>query len=226
MSSAKMPEPTRLALPPAFRTCIMAGKKAQETPARIGPRPLPGVIALAQALWLSLPLGWGILSGGSPLSKPAEELLPGPARARRKKLLKQFEKIRASSPEAEADFLNDLAAYGQEQYSLFLDGLTRYRHSDIQRYVKEPPVIWQVGAARLLDYGGKAGGPAGFVVPSLVNRYHILDLNKSQSFLKALSARGFRPLLLDWGVPGEAERDFAVDDYMEQRLLPAFARAV
>ena len=73
------------------------------------------------------------------------------------------------------------------------------------------PVLWREGASRLLDYGkGQEDAPVVFVIPSLVNRYHILDLDGSQSFLRDLSKRGFRPLLLDWGSPAEDEKDFAV----------------
>jgi polyhydroxyalkanoate synthase len=35
-----------------------------------------------------------------------------------------------------------------------------------------------------------------------------------------LAGNGFRPLVVDWGTPGEDEKDFTLDDYVMQRLVP------
>jgi len=43
------------------------------------------------------------------------------------------------------------------------------------------------------------------VVPSLVNRYYVLDLLAERSFLSYLAGRGLRPLVVDWGSPGAGE---------------------
>ncbi|MEX0922509.1 MAG: alpha/beta fold hydrolase [Rhodovibrionaceae bacterium] len=58
-------------------------------------------------------------------------------------------------------------------------------------------------------------------MPSLINRAYILDLRERQSFLRWLAGHGFRPLLLDWGAPGEAERGFTLTDYIAGRLSAA-----
>ena len=108
--------------------------------------------------------------------------------------------------------------------SEFCAGLRRYQASDHVRTLKDPPVIWRRGAARLLDYGPEDGAPV-FVSPSLINRPHILDLDEDASLLRHLSVAGMRPLLLDWGAPGREERGFTLTDYVEQRLAPAFAYA-
>ncbi len=59
------------------------------------------------------------------------------------------------------------------------------------------------------------------VIPSLINRYHVLDMDKQQSFIRALADAGFRPLLIDWDVPGKDEANFTFDDYLAKRLFPA-----
>lgn len=104
------------------------------------------------------------------------------------------------------------------------DGLRRYQNSEARRDLPEPPTIWRRGAARLLDYGPEGGAPV-FVSPSLINRPHILDLDRGASLLRHLSESGLRPLMLDWGDPGPEERRFNLDDYVGHRLLPAFAHA-
>lgn len=39
--------------------------------------------------------------------------------------------------------------------------------------------------------------------------------------MRYLAAQGLRPLLLDWGTPGDVERGFNLDAYTRDRLLPA-----
>ena len=55
-------------------------------------------------------------------------------------------------------------------------------------------------------------------VPSLVNRAYVLDLAPGRSMLRWLAERGIRPVLLDWGWPGAAERSFTLTDYVAGRL--------
>ena len=43
--------------------------------------------------------------------------------------------------------------------------------------------------------------------------------------LRWLAARGVRPLLLDWGWPGEIERQFSLTDYVAGRMERAMAAA-
>jgi polyhydroxyalkanoate synthase len=63
-------------------------------------------------------------------------------------------------------------------------------------------------------------------VPSLVNRGYILDLSERRSLLRYLAGRGVRPLLLEWGEPGDAERDFDFTDYVAGRLERALDAAL
>ncbi len=86
-------------------------------------------------------------------------------------------------------------------------------------------MLWQEGTTRLLDYGGGRPAPAVMVVPSLINRYYVLDLLPERSFLRHLAGRGLRPLVVDWGAPGAAERRLDLSGYGE-RLDRGFAAAV
>jgi poly(3-hydroxyalkanoate) synthetase len=100
-----------------------------------------------------------------------------------------------------------------------LAGIAAYRRHPYERRLPDPPAIWAEGGSRLLDYGapGAAGPPVVFV-PSLVNRAQVLDLAEGNSLLRFLAGQGVRPLLLDWGFPGEAERGFTLTDYVAGRL--------
>jgi polyhydroxyalkanoate synthase subunit PhaC len=102
------------------------------------------------------------------------------------------------------------------QDAALIAGIAAYRRHPYRRALADPPAIWTEGETRLLDYGGE--GPAVLFVPSLVNRAHVLDLAPGHSLLRHLAGAGVRPLLLDWGWPGEAERRFSLTDYIAGRL--------
>jgi polyhydroxyalkanoate synthase subunit PhaC len=106
----------------------------------------------------------------------------------------------------------------------YLIGLEAYRRHPFCRRGTSPPVVWCEGTTRLLDYGNGTG-PAVLVIPSLINRYYVLDLLPERSFLRHLASCGLRPLVIDWGEPGRDERHFAVTDYIVERLEAAFAAA-
>ena len=87
-------------------------------------------------------------------------------------------------------------------------------------------MLWREGTTRLLDYGGDTAGPVILVVPSLINRFYVLDLLPERSFLRHLAGRGLRPLVVDWGAPGSKERGFDLTDYVAERLESAFEAAL
>ncbi|GAB0112749.1 alpha/beta fold hydrolase [Acidisoma sp. C75] len=132
-------------------------------------------------------------------------------------------RVAAGGAEAEARFAQAILAEAWAQDRRFLAGIAAYRRHAYRREMPEPPVLWQEGGARLLDYAPGGSGPALLMVPSLVNRAYVLDLKPGSSLLRALAAGGLRPLLLDWGEPGEIEAGFTLTDYIAGRLERAMA---
>jgi polyhydroxyalkanoate synthase len=104
-------------------------------------------------------------------------------------------------------------------------GIETYRRHPYRRTLSDPPVIWQDGTTRLCDYRPSGGVPV-LIVPSLINRATILDLDAERSLLRYLAAIGLRPLLVDWDRPGEAERHFDLTAYVAGRLEQAFEAAI
>ena len=102
------------------------------------------------------------------------------------------------------------------QDSALIAGIAAYRRHPFRRDLPDPPTLWAEGETRLLDFGGD--GPPVLFVPSLINRAYVLDLAQGRSMLRWLAQAGLRPLLLDWGWPGEAERRFSLTDYIAGRL--------
>lgn len=106
-------------------------------------------------------------------------------------------------------------------------GIAAYRRHPWTRALPDPDAVWTEGAARLLDYGRAHAASAGTVmfVPSLVNRAYILDLMPGQSMMRWFAEQGVRPLLLDWGWPEAAERQFTLTDYIAGPLERALMTA-
>jgi polyhydroxyalkanoate synthase len=100
------------------------------------------------------------------------------------------------------------------------DGVLAYQRNDVHRTLVDPPAVWREGNTRLLDFGAtnrgarKRGARAVLVVPSLINRWEVLDLTEEKSLLRAMAAAGLRPYLVDWGTPNDEERGFDTTAYV------------
>lgn len=123
-----------------------------------------------------------------------------------------------------SEFPAEVMAETLRQDAALIEGIAAYRRHEYQRDLADPASVWAEGGSRLLDYGPVGGRPVLFV-PSLVNRTYVLDLMVGHSMLRWLAGQGIRPLLLDWGWPGDAERRFSVTDYVAGRLERAMIAA-
>jgi polyhydroxyalkanoate synthase len=179
---------------------------------RLAPRPLPAHLASAMLLWLSSRAALTNFTSASPRSSGADDRLPALAA-----------EIRGFGRERVAAALDREL---RRRATAFLAGVEAYRRHPFHRTRARVPVRWRRGAARLLDYGMSGAGRAVLIVPSLINRYTILDLVRERSFVRYLAGEGLRPLVLDWGEPGAAERDFTLSDYITGPLTAALASAV
>ena len=186
-------------------------RKMTASPLRLGPRPLPMHLAAAALTWTT--------------SLSALPLLKQDSCAWKGDLSAQAAKLRLAVGASEAeDFAQTLSTQARRRATAFLEGILAYRRHPYRRDLPPAPEIWSEGSARLLDYGALAGGDNAktgvpvLVVPSLVNRAYILDLDGETSLLRWLAGRGLRPYLLDWGRPGPDERGFTLTDYIAGRL--------
>lgn len=122
----------------------------------------------------------------------------------------------------DVDFVNSLSAEAYNRSTGFLQGMQAYLASDYERPPKNYDVIWSRGSAQLFDCAPDAvDAVAVLCVPSLINTSTVLDLYPEVSFVDFLKARGFRPLILDWGSPNADECDFSMADYISFYALDA-----
>lgn len=208
---------------------------APQNQPRQGPRPLPLHLTTALNSWLSSQAALPLLKSGSIAWRPemaargaalSRQLASAAAQRKKAAPSENHRSQRKSSPEPQADPF-DLAV-GQEVFRRLHDlsaGIRAYQSHPYHRDLAAPPVLWREGTTRLLDFRPEGGQPVLFV-PSLVNRAYILDLSAEHSLLRWLAAKsGLRPLLVDWGAPGAAEKKFTLTDYIAGRLDGAFDAA-
>lgn len=172
------------------------------------PPPLPTLpmhLMLAMGCWLNSPSAWRCAKSALPSLNASASPLPKAEARKLERALAEEAKNRASN---------------------LLTGVLTYYDTPYSRTMPQAPCIWQNGNARLLDYGFNArniapDAPVALFVPSLINKYYILDLEEERSMLRYLRTQDIYPLVLDWGDPGEREQGFDCSDYVMRILIPA-----
>ena len=186
-------------------------------PPRVGPRPLALHATIAATSWLGCAAALPNSRQDSPQRLPLRWHKSLAARA------SDLESQRRKHPEAA--FRTALGREIKRRLAAFHDGLVRYRKAAYRRDVPAAKIAWQEGTTTLFDYAPDARAQARpvLLVPSLVNRAYILDLAADNSLARFLAAQGFRPFLVDWAAPGEAERGFGLAHYVDRRLAAMLA---
>ncbi|MGB8274915.1 MAG: alpha/beta fold hydrolase [Alphaproteobacteria bacterium] len=184
---------------------------------RLGPRPLPVHLAAAAMTWMSSRAAWHVWKRGSIAWKG--DLTQTAAALK--------ESLDAADPKAlDAAFEREI----RTRLNAFVTGVLAYRRHPYVRMLADPPSVFESGAMRLLDYGATdeaahEGMPV-LIVPSLINRAYVLDLSEKKSLLRFFATRGLRPLLVDWGRPGPAERNYTLTDYIAGVLESALDKTI
>jgi len=90
-------------------------------------------------------------------------------------------------------------------------------------------VIWTKNKAKLYRY--EPNTEKKYPVPilmvyALINRPYILDLVPGNSFIEYLLGEGFDVYLLDWGIPGDEDKDMDVEHYVLDYLPRAVKKVL
>jgi polyhydroxyalkanoate synthase len=184
---------------------------------RLGPRPLALHLGTALMTWASCESAWKLWKPGSPSSSPGLAT-PGTTPEAIAALLPEISALEARA--GSAKFESALHREITRRLARLADGVLAYRQHPVHRSLDNPPAVWSEGNTRLLDYGAThraarvRGTRAVLVVPSLINRWEVLDLTTEKSLLRAMAAEGLRPYLVDWGTPDAEERRFDMTAYV------------
>jgi polyhydroxyalkanoate synthase len=216
--------------------------EANQAPRRLGPQPLALHLSLALATWSNsaailptLMLAWQHLKNqveqnSSPSSGPQASSAPNPPPRLSASLVQALQKLGPQLDAADpANLAKALSNEGHRRLDAFVTGALAYRRQPLLAARRSRPVAWSSAATRLLDYRSPAitaaereTAPRVLVIPSLINRYYILDLAPDASFLDFLADAGCQPFVIDWGTPGEVERRLTLSDYIVGRLQEAY----
>lgn len=101
-----------------------------------------------------------------------------------------------------------------------------FKASELMARIGKPPndartpseVVYRENKLRVLHYlpTTKSVLPVPvLIVTSLINKYYILDLMPSKSYVAYLNAQGFSVYLVDWGTPDDADRQLGLEDYID-----------
>lgn len=126
-----------------------------------------------------------------------------------------------ANPDLQRAVEAEIAARSQK----LLRGINAYLTHPYRRVTCDAHVFWRKDRVRLLDYSppeaAHGNAPVVLFIPSLINRYYILDLLPQSSLLKHLSAAGMRPMVIDWDAPEASMAALRCADYVERYLFEA-----
>jgi polyhydroxyalkanoate synthase len=88
-------------------------------------------------------------------------------------------------------------------------------------------IIWTRNKARLYHYQPTGARPLPvpvLMVYALINRPYVLDLTPGNSLVEYLVDRGFDIYLLDWGTPGDEDKNISFENYILDYIPHALRR--
>ena len=163
------------------------------------PRPIALHLAIQNLTFLSSIAGLPSLNGGLPnwnarLKNQADHLASAFDAY-------EPEQVRAA---VEAEVQTRLAAFAK--------GVQAFETVSRPKLLKPLPIVWTEGTTEL-RHAAAPGAPV-ILVPSLINRARILDLQARRSLHRYLASQSLDTYLVDWDGPGDEEHEFAIDDYV------------
>ena len=158
---------------------------------------LPQMLSLIQFQLLSWPAGLNSASSESPFSKRSSD----------------------STSQLPPALTTALLRESQKRTTDFLRGITHYLYSPYSGpQPQESHTILESDGCRLRWYHSTlseaANRPIIFCIPSLINRYTVLDLTPETSFVNYLNESGFDCLIVEWHTPSDNQATETMADYV------------
>ena len=102
-----------------------------------------------------------------------------------------------------------------DKYSQGMSIVVEGAQADTGQTPKE--TVWTKNKAKLYHYqteDEKKHATPILIVYALINRPYILDLMPGNSFIEHLVGEGYDVYMLDWGIPGDEDKDMSFEDYV------------
>ncbi len=170
-----------------------------ETP--VAPRPLALHLAIQNLMFTSSLTALPSLKDGSLVWKDSLDL--------------QARSLRENLKKIDGDAFADALKHEiEKRVSAFAEGVNRFAEAPRPDAMPALPEVWSEGTTELLH--AEAAGKPVILIPSLVNRAHILDLDPDHSLVRYLADAGHDTYLVDWDAPGVEEMTFSIDHYVDR----------
>src|ERR687891_695704 len=114
-----------------------------------------------------------------------------------------------------------------DKYSRGMKIVVEGAQADTGQTPKE--TVWTKNKAKLYHYApnAKKKHPVPILmVYALINRPYILDLMPGNSFIEYLVGEGFDVYMLDWGIPGDEDKDLTFENYVLDYLPKAVKKVL
>ena len=111
-----------------------------------------------------------------------------------------------------------------ESYNKWAHSMEAYQVGQSQVGQTPGDTIRHHGRTKLIHYHPASQQPYRvpiLIIPSLINRYYILDLMPDRSLIKFLVEAGFDIYLLDWGRPSSDDADITFDAHISEYMHKA-----
>ncbi len=165
------------------------------------PRPLPLHLAMQNLTYLSSLVALPHLNDGSISWSPALKKRAGDL----------VNELNGIDPDV---FRQAVEQEIEHRITAFATGVERFKSMTRNDDLPPLPVVWAAGTTSVKH--AAAAGPPIILVPSLINRARILDLQSRRSLTRYLAGMGLNVYLVDWDAPGDIEKHFTLDDYVDR----------
>ena len=96
-------------------------------------------------------------------------------------------------------------------------GVQKYHHSPVKPFHRDMKIVAEHKGTKLITGANWDGDQYVVLVPSLINGWHIFDIEQDHSFAAYLYENGLVPLIVEWAKP---QHNMSMDDYICRHLLP------
>lgn len=115
-----------------------------------------------------------------------------------------------------------LGLHQSEDDALWMKGLLRYQSCGYVRPSHKHNIIWQKNQVQCYALHSEHNNakPTMLWIPSLINRYYILDINHELSLLRFLAQSGMNIYVIDWHHPHAEQAYYDSGYYIAQYIMP------